>query len=107
MVQAHPPPDPYRQRQHLPIGGAEFVVVEPTADTQVQLADDGLDLVPAVAAGDFPDPPLEAVLRLVRPCQFCLVVQPVAEEPALLQRHGAAFGAVDGQSQASFAVSGQ
>jgi hypothetical protein len=25
----------------------------------------------------------------------------------LLQRHGAAFGAVDGQSQASFAVSGQ
>ena len=59
IIQPHPPPDPYRQRQHLLVGGAELVVVEPAPDIKVQLADDGLDLVPAVAAGDFPDPLLE------------------------------------------------
>jgi hypothetical protein len=42
----------------------------------------GLNLVPSVAVGDFPDPLLEAVMRLVRPRQLGPVVQSVAEELA-------------------------
>src|SRR5690606_18795926 len=53
IIQPHPPPDPLRQSFHLTIRGAELVVVEPTPDIEVQLVDDGLNLVPAVAAGDF------------------------------------------------------
>lgn len=42
--------------------------------------------MPAVAAGDFPDPLFEAVVRFVRPRELGPVVQSVAEELAGFQR---------------------
>ena len=64
IIQPHPPPDPLRQGSNFTEGGAELVVLEPAADVEVQLADDGLNVVSAVAAGDFSNPLLEAVMRL-------------------------------------------
>jgi hypothetical protein len=56
-----------------------------------------LNVVSAVAAGDFLDPLFEAVVRLFRPRQLGPVVQSVSEELAGFQRRGAAFDAVDDQ----------
>jgi len=65
-----------------------FFAVKPTASVSIQLVDDGLDLVPAVAAGDFTKLLLEAVMYLVRPRQLDPWVQSVSEELAGLQRRG-------------------
>ena len=89
------------------ISGAEFVVVEPTTDVEVQLVDDGLNVVSAIATGDFPNPLLEAVVRFVRPRELGPLVQSVAEELTGFEQRSAAFGAVDYQLQMSFAVSDQ
>ena len=53
-----------------------------------------MNIVPAVAAGDFANPLLEAVLRFVRPRPPVPVVKLIAQEPTGFQRGGAAFGAV-------------
>ena len=71
--------------------------MEPAADVQVQFVDDGLNVVSAVATGDFTNPLLEAVMCLFRPRQLGPVVQSEAEELTGFQWRGAAFGAVDDQ----------
>jgi hypothetical protein len=53
VIQPHPPPDPLRQGQHFRIGRTEPEVGEPAADVGFQLADDGLELVFAVAVASF------------------------------------------------------
>lgn len=58
---------------------------------ELQLVNDGLDFVPAVAAGDLTYPLLEAVLRVGCPRQLGPVAQSVAEELAGLERRGAAY----------------
>jgi hypothetical protein len=79
------------------------------SDSATPLSRGGRPLTPesAVAAGDFTNPLLEAMLRLFRPHQFPFAADPVSQKGTLFHRRGAAFGAVDHQFQSSFNVSDQ